>query len=488
MAPRSRPALFKPVLLVAAIGAIAVAIALLTLVFSSSKALRLVQPAHAHLQYMARLNDVSREMHRLLARQFDTGPPPASPEIELARNKLARLIAQEQSLSIETSTHLAKARVALAEFAKAPSAALLTSLLEIEDALDLESKAHAKLMDEMHDYALAEYRLAIITLVALPLIAAAAFLPLRARVLHSIQRLAALLERLSRRDFAPVAIDEDAGEFKPVLETYNHLIERLTAAEAENAVRQKDLEGQVRAASRALLRQGRALAEADRLAAVGEASARIAHELRNPLAGIELALANLRAESDVDGAAPNQELHGRLGPMIAELQRMSRLMTGLLEAGARPPERAAHVALRPMVEETATLVRYQTHDDIEINSDIASGLACFLPPDTLRQVVFNLLLNSVQAIGGRAGQIRLSAIAKDCIVTLVIEDDGPGLPADLLTNGPRMFDSRRKGGTGIGLATVRRLVDGMGGQISFANGEHQGARIQVELPCRRSDA
>ncbi len=488
MVRRIRPALLRPVMMVAALGAAAVLVALLTLVVTSSNALRLVQPVHVHLQHMVSLHDVSSETHRLLARQLGADPPPSMADVEQVRAKLAHLIATDRNLSTGSPTRIAKAREALVAFAKDPPAALLASLLEIKAALDLESRAQAKLVDEMHAYALAEYRIAIVTLVALPLIVAAAFLLLRGRVIESIERLAALLERLSRRDFAPVSIGNDAGELKPVLETYNHLVQRLTDAEAENRARQKDLEGQVRAATGALLRQGRALAEADRLAAVGEASARIAHELRNPLAGIELALANLRAESAVDGFEPDAELHERLVPMISELQRMSRLLTGLLEQGARTPEAAADVALRPMIDETAKLVRYQARDDIEIGTDIDSELACFLPPDTLRQVIFNLLLNGVQAIGARAGRIGISALRSDDAVALMIEDDGPGLPADLLASGPRMFDTRRSGGTGIGLATVRRLVDGMGGRIDFANGAGGGARITVELPCRRNDA
>ena len=480
MERRIRPALFKPVLLVGAAGALAVVTALLLLVVTSSNALRLVEPVHLHLKHMASLQEVSRAAHELLARQLGQEAPPAEADVERVREKLARLIAEERHLSVETPARINRARDALAAFVKDPPAALLASLIEIKAAIHLESTAQAALVERMHDYALSEYRLAAVTLVALPLLAALAFLLLRGRVLDSMERISAMLELLSRHDFTPVVIDKDTGDLRPVFEAYNHLVTRLTAAETENAARRDSLERQVRAATTALLRQGRALAEADRLAAVGEASARIAHELRNPLAGIELALSNLRAES---GAS--SDLHSRLGPMIAELQRMSRLLTGLLEQGALTVEAATDIPLGRMVEETAELVRYQARDDIAIVSEISDKVICLLPADTLRQVIFNLILNSTQAIGARAGRIDIRAAATRDVVTLTFEDDGPGFPADLLASGPRMFDSRRKEGTGLGLATVRRLVDRMGGRIAFANRGQGGALVDVELPCRK---
>src|SRR5581483_1788548 len=118
----------------------------------------------------------------------------------------------------------------------------------------------------------------------------------------------------------PAPAAEVKGQLRPIMESYNRLVERLSAAVTENQQYQARLESMVQDAAGALIRQQHDLAEADRLAAVGGITARVAHELKNPLAGIQMALVNLRE----DCREPDQR--ERLDLVRGEVARMARLL------------------------------------------------------------------------------------------------------------------------------------------------------------------
>ncbi len=166
---------------------------------------------------------------------------------------------------------------------------------------------------------------------------------------------------------------------EPLIANYNRMVTRLARLEAEQRARQASLEAEVRSATRDLLAHNRSLAQADRLAAVGEMAAGLAHELRNPLAGIQLALANLRQE------LADQEARTRLELVSAELGRITDLMNGLLDQARLMPEDATPVALARTLGEVLALARYQVQAGIVFEQDIADDLRCWLPENRLRQ-------------------------------------------------------------------------------------------------------
>lgn len=481
------PALIKPIMIVGSIVGAALVIALLMLVVTSWRALDLVEPVRQHLRHLSELHQADRDVQHLLIRHISNQPPPTEKEVAKLRHRLTEIITQDHHLRADTPQGLARARAALEAFTQDPRAALVATLSEIREILNQESQAQSELIEEMHAYSLREYRIAIGAFLGLPILAFLIFLFLKGRILRSFNRLSDLLERLGSRQFVPAPVDKQDQDFGPVLESYNHLVTSLAAAEAENRRRREELEAQVKAATRTVLKQGRELAEADRLAAVGETSARIAHELRNPLAGIELGLRNLRADCEESGACPDKTLFERLDPMIGELQRMARLLTSLLEQGRRTPEQALKTNVGACVQETATLARYQTPDGIVIQTSSGEGLSCLLPRDTLRQVIFNLVLNSVQAIGENEGTVKVGAEQEGEHIVIFIEDTGSGFPEEILRLGPRMFVTHRAGGSGLGLPTVRRLVEQMGGEMELTNRAEGGARVALKLPCRSAD-
>jgi signal transduction histidine kinase len=105
----------------------------------------------------------------------------------------------------------------------------------------------------------------------------------------------------------------------------------------------------------------------------------------------------------------------------------------------------------------------------------------------LRQALLNLLLNAIQVLEGE-GQVRLAAWGDGDQLLLCVEDEGPGFPEQMLRAGVRPFATGRPGGTGLGLAMVRRFARDNDGELELANREPYGARVILRLPCPTADA
>lgn len=312
--------------------------------------------------------------------------------------------------------------------------------------------------------------------VALPVIAVLAMLVLKRRLLAPLGDLRGLLSRLADGDFRPWTVAEAHPAVAPLAENYNHLVRRLEELEEEHHTRARTLEAEVRSATEALLEQQSTLARAERLAAVGETTANLAHELRNPLAGILMSLGNLRSE------AADPDVEERLGLVIAEIERLTRMLNQALAAARHTPEPARPLDVGELVESLLALVRYQVPERIRLVNEVPAGVTCELPRDRVRQALINLILNSAEAIGEASGRIEVAARCDDGQLELRVCDSGPGFPADLLEQGIQAFSSRRPAGTGLGLAMVRRLALDLGGRVHLDNLPRGGACARVVVP------
>jgi len=297
------------------------------------------------------------------------------------------------------------------------------------------------------------------------------------RLLRPLRDLGSLLARLSDGELTPVALDRVDPLILPLFENFNALVGRLGELEAAHRSHAASLEREVRAAARTLLEQQQSLARAERLAATGELAASVAHELRNPLAGIQMTLGNLRRELD------EPELAARIDLVVAELNRLARLADELLSRARHAPEPAREIVLGELVQELFALLRYQLPGEVRLEQRIEPGLRCKLPEDGLRQALLNLLLNASRALGPQGGTVTVEAGVRDAGLELQVLDDGPGFPPRLLEVGVRPFVQAGGEGTGLGLAIVRRFARELGGQMTLANREPHGACVRLLLPC-----
>ncbi len=222
------------------------------------------------------------------------------------------------------------------------------------------------------------------------------------------------------------------------------------------------------------------LKKVERLATVGQVAASIGHELRNPLAVMQTSLILLGRRVPDE---PKVQRH--LKKLDDQIGLCSAIISDLLElARDRPPDRRPS-DLCALVEEALTVV--PRPDAVEISLSMPPSLEPIsVDPGQLRQLVVNLVLNAVQAVGP-VGEVEIRVAERDDGVALCVEDSGPGIPEDV---GRRLFEplfTTRSTGTGLGLALCRRVTEKQGGTINAANREGGGARFVFVLP-RKEEA
>ncbi|MFZ5587546.1 MAG: sensor histidine kinase [Thermodesulfobacteriota bacterium] len=222
------------------------------------------------------------------------------------------------------------------------------------------------------------------------------------------------------------------------------------------------------------------VAEAAHLAAVGRLAGSVAHEVRNPLSALRGLVQYL-----AKGAAPDSRQAEMAGLAVSEVDRLERVVSGLLEyTRPRPPRRLA-MDLGETVKATLDLVADDPRaEGVAIAYHEAEGLPqVAADPDQMRQVVLNLALNALEAMNGRGG-LEISLNRQGQNLVLAVADQGPGLPPG---DPEQVFDpffSTRERGTGLGLAIARRIVEAHGGRISAANRPQGGAVFSLSLPLK----
>lgn len=231
------------------------------------------------------------------------------------------------------------------------------------------------------------------------------------------------------------------------------------------------------------------LIRADRLAALGQLAAGLAHEIRNPLASIKAAVEILRAREQETVMAP--QIPDFSAIILEETARLDHTLREFLQfarAEKLRPEDAPHAtsvlgALRSVLEltESDRALHHVVVDVDEPSLDVPAGICESL----LHQVFLNLLINSVDAMP-EGGTFRIRRLPDEGeLIVLQTEDTGPGIAADVRSKVFDPFFSTKEQGTGLGLAIVERILYANGGNIVLAptrNGS--SARFILKLPAK----
>jgi two-component system sensor histidine kinase HydH len=222
------------------------------------------------------------------------------------------------------------------------------------------------------------------------------------------------------------------------------------------------------------------LAQSEKLAALGQLAAAIAHEVRNPLAVIR------SAAQDLGDAVPvNDDGARRASTFItAEIDRLNNVVTSLL-AFARPLQvQPGAVAVRDLLDRALLLV----HEELAAKQvRVQRSEAADLPPvtadpDLMSQVLLGLLANAGEAVPV-GGEVTVQARAVGAAVEIDVTDSGPGIPAELRERIFEPFFTTRTRGTGLGLAIARQIVEAHVGTILVGDRAGGGARFTVRLPA-----
>ena len=229
----------------------------------------------------------------------------------------------------------------------------------------------------------------------------------------------------------------------------------------------------------------------DRLAALGEMAAAIAHEVKNPLAGIEVMSGLLKRQ-----LAENQDAQSILGDIIKEAKMANAIVVEVLDFVRPIRLQVESFSLAGVVRDAVTTAEgHKQRGGIRVDVNVSETLPEMQgDPHQLRQIFTNLLTNAFEAMGG-TGTVGITAIevapeeevgvggeANSPMIQIEVADDGPGVPPDVVEKIFSPFFTTKPQGSGLGLAIVRKIVDAHDGRIDVGARPGGGTRFRVTIP------
>jgi signal transduction histidine kinase len=228
----------------------------------------------------------------------------------------------------------------------------------------------------------------------------------------------------------------------------------------------------------------------DRLAALGEMAAAIAHEVKNPLAGIEVMAGILKRQ-----LPESKDAQTILGDIIKEAKMANAIVLEVLEFVRPIRLQVEHMSLVDVIRDAIALAEsHAPRGNVKVDVSLPAAVATIQgDPHQLRQLFTNLVINAFEALNGR-GAVRIDAtvlpeddppVGGDTLGPMVqvdVVDDGPGVPADVVDKVFSPFFTTKPQGTGLGLAIVRKIVNAHDGRIDMNAPAGGGTQFRVTLP------
>jgi signal transduction histidine kinase len=292
-------------------------------------------------------------------------------------------------------------------------------------------------------------------------------LVLAAAVSRPVQSLTDAAGRVAAGDLSARVSAAGSDELGALARTFNQMVERLGESRA--------LEERLHAAERS--------------AAMGRFASALAHEIRNPLNSISLTIDHVRTRLAPEDETRRGEFQALMATLKSEVTRLTRLVGDFLSSGqpARLDPRPCDVGA--VVRETAALVEHKARDQaIRVEVDVAAGLpSTVADPELLKTCFLNLVLNAFEAMpgGGRLSlAVRLEGPPDARAIAVLVSDTGVGMSAEAAAIAFEPYFSTKETGVGLGLALVRRIVEGHGGRVELDSTPGQGTSVRLLLPVR----
>ena len=223
------------------------------------------------------------------------------------------------------------------------------------------------------------------------------------------------------------------------------------------------------------------LKRADRLSAIGQLSAGLAHEIRNPIASIEGAIDILERTSH-DAENREEEF---LGIIKKECARVNRLLSDLLDFGRPRQPQLQTITIAEIIDSVVTLANPGAErQNVQLIAAVSSNPTVHVDPAQIEQVILNLTLNAIQAMPG-GGSVLLSSSTDESAVNIDVRDEGVGIPAE---DFHKVFDplyTTKERGVGLGLSVAHQIVKAHGGKINLFRNPTAGMTFRVALPIDR---
>jgi PAS domain S-box-containing protein len=220
------------------------------------------------------------------------------------------------------------------------------------------------------------------------------------------------------------------------------------------------------------------LAQQAALARLGQMAAVVAHEVKNPLAGIKGAVQVLMSRRP-PGDAETTVMHD----IVARIDALDDLIQDLMTYARPKPPRLSTVNLRAVIDEAVTMLRRDPAGSavhVHIEGDAGEVI---IDPDLIRATVLNLLLNAAQAMNGNGG-VRIVTATRNGNWTIEVRDTGPGIPPDIREQVLEPFFTTKARGGGLGLPIAKRVAELHGGTLTLVFPPDGGTSVSVEAPSK----
>ncbi len=240
-----------------------------------------------------------------------------------------------------------------------------------------------------------------------------------------------------------------------------------------------------RRAMEADLEAARRLAEQrERLADIGAITARIVHDLGNPLAGLSMQAQLIQRRVTRHPDRPGRDLTAAAESIVAEVRRLDSLIKDFLDFARQQRLDLRAIVLPPFLQRLVDLWQpVAAARDIALTLDVDPELSKLTADeDKLRRVLDNLVKNAVEAIDNGPGRVDVRARAEGDRVRIAVSDTGPGIPESVEMF--RLFETTKRNGSGLGLSIAKQIVVAHGGIIGFERREPRGTTFYVDLPAR----
>jgi signal transduction histidine kinase len=261
--------------------------------------------------------------------------------------------------------------------------------------------------------------------------------------------------------FSELKVPRQRDEMTSVMESFNNLVRRLNVTNSKvHELHQSHLE------------------HADRLASAGEMAAGIAHEIKNPIAGVLGALQVF--DSETKKGDDRKEI---IAEMITQLERVNQAVNDLLSYARPTPPVFDILNIGDLIKKTISLLSQQVKKkQIEINTDFGEReLTIIGDRKQLQQVLWNITLNAVQSIEGK-GFVTIAMTGDDSTVKIIIKDTGKGISQEQLTSVFQPFFTTKHKGTGLGITISKRIIEQHHGTIGIKSETGKGTIVSITLP------
>ncbi|HMB68762.1 MAG TPA: ATP-binding protein [bacterium] len=283
-------------------------------------------------------------------------------------------------------------------------------------------------------------------------------------ITRPVERLVQATQRVGRGDFDIKVRVSSADEIGTLSTSFNRMA------------------GELRTRDNALHDAQKQLIQSEKMAAFGQLGAGVAHEVKNPLAGI-LACAQLSLRKVGEGTS----VHRNLTLIEKETKRCKNIVENLLRFARQEKAVLEATELDPVLDDAVAIVNHQLElNRVKVEVDKEDELPRIrASANQLQQVLINLMMNAQQAMGKKGGTVTVGArrSSKD-LVELFVRDDGPGIPSEIQAKIFEPFFTTKPGGkgTGLGLSVSYGIVKDHGGEITLESAPGEGACFRILLP------